>query len=168
MSMQTWTTYAYGVRENDIDKITTKTMWNVFMNLRIASDIDTFNTKLDEFCAEEGLTSRNEMTDENITDFVISYYENNTDHFIPSAEALVLGELVAKFLNVNFYNILTEMNEDDQKIVGISAYHPWEMPDRLKSASEEDYKNAFINAFAILGIDGKCCNISDQSLENWG
>lgn len=88
--------------------------------------------------------------------------------FMAIQTAAVLADLVARNLHIAFGNVIVEKNEDDDIIVGIGAYYPWEMPEALKHASQEDYENAFINAYAMFGIDGRSCCIEEQSIENWG
>lgn len=167
MSMQTWSTYAYGVREDDIQIITTSMIWPVFQNIMKATNEQIFTETLDKFCAENGYTV-DALTDEQIEDFIVLYYETHFNRVCPSAQALVLAELVAMNLRLSYDHVITEMNEDGDIIVGVGLYYPWETPDVLKNATQEDYEQAFINAYAILGIDGHNCDIDHQHLEDWG
>lgn len=167
MSMQTWTTYAYGVREDDIDKISIATIWPIFQNIMRAENEAKFDEALSGFC-EDGGFAIEELNEDNIDEFIRLYYENNFDRVCTHSTALVLAELVARNLRIDFNDVITEANEDGQIIVGIGLYYPWQLPEVLKNAKQEDYEEAFINAFAILGIDGHYCDISEQSLEDWG
>lgn len=176
MSMQTWTTYAYGVMDDDITNISMNAVWPAFYNTERSfnSNIDT---EFEEFCANEGVAPQtiraydnldNADVNEYLDRFITEYYENHCSRVCSSANALVLAALVARFIGVDFSHVITETNEEGRVLVGIGLYYPWNTPDKLKNASQEDYEQAFINAYAILGIDGHDCAIEEQSLENWG
>ena len=167
MSMSSWTTNAYGVINEDITVIPISSVWPIFMALQTAADEDKLAASLHDFCESESITD-DEMSDENKEIFIRNYYEQTTDYYIPDAKAAVLADLVARNLHISFGNIIMEKNDEDDIIVGIGAYYPWETPEALKNASQEDYENAFINAYAMFGIDGKSCCIEEQSIENWG
>ena len=167
MSMSSWTTNAYGVINEDITVIPISSVWPIFMAIQTAADEDKLAASLHDFCESESITD-DEMSDENKETFIINYYEQTTNYYIPDAKAAVLADLVARNLHISFGNIIMEKNDEDDIIVGIGAYYPWETPEALKNASQEDYENAFINAYAMFGIDGKSCCIEEQSIENWG
>lgn len=167
MSMSSWTTNAYGVINEDITVIPINSVWPIFMAIQTAADEDKLAASLHDFCESESITD-DEMSDENKETFIINYYEQTTNYYIPDAKAAVLADLVARNLHISFGNIIMEKNDEDDIIVGIGAYYPWETPEALKNASQEDYENAFINAYAMFGIDGKSCCIEEQSIENWG
>lgn len=167
MSMSSWTTNAYGVINEDITVIPISSVWPIFMAIQTAADEDKLAASLHDFCESESITD-DEMSDEDKETFIINYYEQTTDYYIPDAKAAVLADLVARNLHISFGNIIMEKNDEDDIIVGIGAYYPWETPEALKNASQEDYENAFINAYAMFGIDGKSCCIEEQSIENWG
>lgn len=167
MSMSSWTTNAYGVTNEDITAIPMSSVWPIFMAIQTATDEDKLAASLNDFCESESITD-DEMSDENKETFIRNYYEQTTNYYIPDAKAAVLADLVARNLHISFDNIIMEKNDEDDIIVGIGAYYPWETPEVLKNASQEDYENAFINAYAMFGIDGKSCCIEEQSIENWG
>ena len=167
MSMSSWTTNAYGVINEDITVIPISSVWPIFMAIQTAADEDKLAASLHDFCESESITD-DEMSDEDKETFIINYYEQTTNYYIPDAKAAVLADLVARNLHISFGNIIMEKNDEDDIIVGIGAYYPWETPEALKNASQEDYENAFINAYAMFGIDGKSCCIEEQSIENWG
>lgn len=167
MSMSSWTTNAYGVINEDITTIPMSSVWPIFMAIQTAADEDKLAASLHDFCESESITD-DEMSDENKEIFIRNYYEQTTDYYIPDAKAAVLADLVARNLHISFGNIIMEKNDEDDIIVGIGAYYPWETPEALKNASQEDYENAFINAYAMFGIDGESCCIEEQSIENWG
>ena len=165
MSMISWTTNAYGVINEDITVIPISSVWPIFMALQTAADEDKLDASLHDFCESERITD-DEMSDEDKETFIRNYYEQTTNYYIPDAKAAVLADLVARNLHISFGNIIMEKNDEDDIIVGIGAYYPWETPEALKNASQEDYENAFINAYAMFGIDGKSCCIEEHSIEN--
>ena len=167
MSMSSWTTNAYGVINEDITVIPISSVWPIFMAIQTAADEDKLAASLHDFCESESITD-DEMSDEDKETFIRNYYEQTTNYYIPDAKAAVLADLVARNLHISFGNIIMEKNDEDDIIVGIGAYYPWDTPEALKNASQEDYENAFINAYAMFGIDGKSCCIEEQSIENWG
>lgn len=167
MSMSSWTTNAYGVTNEDITTIPMSRVWSIFMAIQTAADEDKLFASLHDFCENEGVTN-DEMSDENKDAFIANYYEQTTNFYIPDATAAVLADLVARNLHIPFGEVIMEKNEDGDIIVGIGAYYPWHLPEALKHASQEDYENAFINAYAMLGIDGRLCCIEEHSIENWG
>lgn len=167
MSMSSWTTNAYGVTNEDITTIPMSSIWPVFMAIQTAADEDKLAASLHDFCESKGITD-DEMSDESKDAFIVNYYEQTTNFHIPDATAAVLADLVARNLHISFGNVIMEKNDEGDIIVGIGAYYPWHLPEALKHASQEDYENAFINAYAMFGIDGKSCCIGEQSIENWG
>ena len=167
MSMDSWTTNAYGVTENDINIIQMSNVWPIFMAIQMAADKNRLLQALHEFCEDEGV-SKDELSDENKDDFISTYYEKTTNIYVPDARAVVLADLVARNLHVNLNEIIIEKNEEGNIIVGIGLYYPWNMPEPLKNATQEDYEAAFINAYALFGIDGHSCCIEEQTMEDWG
>ena len=167
MSMSSWTTSAYGVRENDINIIQMSSVWPIFTAIQTADNKEGLMWELREFCKAENV-SEDELSDDNKDDFITEYYEKMTKMYIPDARAAVLADLIARNLRINFNDIIMEENDDGGMIVGIGLYYPWNMPEPLKNATEEDYETAFINAYALFGIDGHSCYIEEQTMENWG
>lgn len=168
MSMQNWSTTVYGVRENDINNIPMDAAWDIFKRLQTAKDSNLLKAKMEQACCDNNVKSADEMSDEMKDDFVRMMYEETSNTYTCGAKTAVLAELVAKCLGIDMDDIIIESNDDGQIILGIGLYYPWEQPEILKNATQGDYENAFINAFAILGIDGNYCDIDSQSMENWG
>ena len=167
MSMSSWTTNAYGVTEDAINIIQMSSVWPIFMAIQTAANEDRLMQELHKFCETENV-SEDDLSDDNKDAFISAYYEGMTNLYIPDACAVVLADLVARNLRIDLNNIVMEKNDEGNMIVGIGLYYPWNMPEPLKNATQEDYEAAFINAYALFGIDGYDCCIEEQTMENWG
>lgn len=169
MSQITWTASGYGADEELINQISLQDAWSAFLELKTNKSEDTLNQTImhyfDTLCT---IVPDEDAFDEEDKDAIIRlFYEEAYDFFIPESTAVVLADLVASHLNISLSDMAMDKNENGEMVIGVQARHPWDTPDTLKNASENDYKEAFVKAFAMLGVTASPDDIEQKAIENW-
>lgn len=174
MSMQTWTTSAYGVREDDIGKLDIDAAWPAFLKLRKEEDAD-FEEDLQIYCEDQGEDKNGDpctkqtLSAEQKEEFIQYYYRDKYALYSGACpQAMLLADILSKLAHIPLDDVVIDSNEDGQTIVGIPMYAPWETPESLKNATQNDYDNMITEAFAFFGVASDGLDIDMQSIENWG
>lgn len=174
MSMQTWTTSAYGVREDDIGRLDIDAAWPAFLKLRNEEDAD-FEEDLQIYCEDQGEDENgNPCTEQTLSteqkeEFIRHYYEDKyVSYSVACPQAMLLADVLSKQARIPMDDVVVDSNEDGEIVLGIPIYTPWETPKSLKNATQSDYDSMIAAAFAYFGVASDGLDIDMQSIENWG
>lgn len=148
-----YTIYAYGVKEQTIRSIKLNNALTIFYMIASATNFGLFKELAGEDADIFSPSLFCEMPEKDAENAVKKFYETVYHISFSDVRSAVLADVVSRMLNIPLHKMVVAANSAGGMIVGIPYCIPWEIPERLRNITRENVRDAFQNAFEILGVD---------------